>query len=294
MSRFSTAISAAILAAGCQRIAPPASRFPTAADALSRMKASFSCERGVKGEAKIDHFSEQGRLRGKLLLYASSPDRLRFDVVSPPPFNSVISTLTTSGGHFALADQRERKFYEGPASACNIARLTEVPLEAHALVSILGGRAPILVHQDSELQIEWNDAGYYVVRIPSTRGATEELHLAPTPADWKAPWSSQRIRVLDVRVIQRGIVLYHASMDAHEWTQTAPPLVDPDGLEPPILPSGPPCSVEVPRRIHIEVPESDQDMLFRYDVVRLNPPLQPGVFVQPVPDGVLRTHVDCH
>ncbi len=253
---------------GCHHVAPPPSQFPTAADAIARMKATYQCARGVKGEAKIDHFSERGRVRGKLLLFGSRPARLRFDVVSPPPFNSIISTLTTDEGRFALADLRERKFFEGPATACNIARLTEVPLEAHTLVSLLGGQAPVLVHQDADLRMEWDTDGYYVVRIPSTRGAVEEIHIAPTPSDFQRPWSVQRLRVIDVRVAQQGIELYHASMDAHEWVSTAPPRIDPDGLEPPLMPSGPACTVEVPHKIHIEVKESDQDVLFRYEDVR--------------------------
>jgi hypothetical protein len=257
------------------------------------MKATYACETGVKGEARIDHFSERGRVRGKVLLFASRPDRLRFDVVSPPPFNSIVSTLTTDGGVFALADIRERKFYQGPATACNIARLTEVPLEAQALVSLLGGQAPVLVHRDSDLKMEWNGGGYYAVRIPSTRGAVEELNLVPTPADYDKHWSAQRIRVLDVRVVQQGIELYHANLDAHAWASTAPPLVDPDGLTSPIPPSGPPCTVEVPRKIHIEVKESDEDVLFRYDDVKLNPPLPPDVFTQSPPQAMERLRVQC-
>jgi hypothetical protein len=295
MSRAVVAVALSTLAccSGCAPVAPPASRFPSAAAALSRMKATYACERGVKGEARIDNFSERGRVRGKLLLFASRPDRLRFDVVSPPPFGSIISTLTTDGGRFALADLRERKFYEGAASACNIARLTDVPLEAHVLVSLLGGQAPLLVHRDGDLSMEWSGKGYYAIRIPSTKDALEEVRLVPTPADYDKPWSAQRLRVLDVRVAQRGAELYHASLDAHAFASTAPPLVDPDGLEPPIPPSGPPCSVEVPRKIHIEVGDGEQDVLFRYDDVKLNPPLPPGVFAQSPSGGMQPVFVDC-
>jgi hypothetical protein len=257
------------------------------------MKATYACERGVKGEARIDHFSDRGRVRGKVLLFAIRPDRLRFDVVSPPPFNSIISTLTADAGQFTLSDLRDRKFYEGPASACNIARLTEVPLEAHALVGLLGGQAPLLVHRDGDLQMAWDGGGYYAIRIPSTRGALEELRLTPTPADFGKPWASQRLRVLDVRVLQQGVLLYHASLDDHADASTAPPLVDPDGLEPPIAPSGPACTVEVPRKIHIEVAEGDQDMLFRYDDVKLNPPLPAGAFKQAIPPGTEPLYVEC-
>ena len=292
--RRAAAVPLLVAAIGCHRVAPPPSRFPTAADALARMKATYQCERGVRGDAKIDSFSERARVRGKLLLFGSRPSRLRFDLLSPPPFNSIMATLTTDDGHFALVDLRERKFYEGPATACNIARLTEVPLEAHTLVSLLGGQAPLLVHQDAELRMEWNPDGYYTIRVPSTRGAIEELQVAPTPSDFQKPWSAQRLRVLDVRVAQQGIELYHASLGAHEWTSTAPAQVDPDGIDPPILPSGPQCTVEVPRTIHIEVKESGEDLLFRYEDVKVNPPLPPGVFTQPVPGGVERVHVECN
>jgi hypothetical protein len=213
--------------------------------------------------------------------------------MSPPPFNSIISTLTADDGRFTLLDLRVKKFYEGPATACNIARLTEVPLEAHALVSLLGGQAPILVHRDADLEMRWSSDGYYLVRIPSTRGAFEELHLTPSPSDFQKPWSAQRLRVLDVLVAQQGIELYHASLDGHEWTATASPQVDPDGLEPPIPPSGPACTVEVPRKIHIEVKEGGEDVLFRYDEVKVNPPLPAGVYTEAAPLGAERVHVDC-
>jgi hypothetical protein len=283
----------ALALAGCPSVPPPASQFPTAADALARMKGTFQCERGVKGEARIDHFSKGKRERGKLLLFAVRPNGLRFDLVSPPPFNSIVATLTTHDAQFALSDLRAHRFYEGPASACNVARLTEVPIEPAALVQLLGGQAPLLVHDDARLEMRWSGSGYYAIRIPSTRGAFEEVHLSPSPVDFGKPWQSQRLRVLDVRVSQQGADLYHAALDAHEWAKTAPPLVDPDGIDPPLPPSGPPCAVEVPRKIHIEVPEDDQDVLFRYDGVVLNPPLPAGVFSQAVPAGLERVPVQC-
>jgi outer membrane lipoprotein-sorting protein len=283
----------AVVLTGCPSTAPPPSRFPTAADALARMKATYQCARGVKGDAKFNSVSEAGIAKGKVYLFASRPNRLRFDVLSPPPLTSILATLTTDGDRFTLLDQRERKFYEGPATACNIARLTEVPMEPHALVSLLGGQAPVLLHRDADLQMEWSTRGYYLIRIPSTRGAFEELQVVPTPADFQKPWSAQRLRVLDVRVAQQGIELYHATLGAHEWASTAPPQVDPDGIDPPILPSGPACNVEVPRKVQIEVQESGGDLILRYDAATLNPPLPAGAFTQPVPDGVQRVHVEC-
>jgi hypothetical protein len=272
---------------------PPASRFPTAADALARMKDTYFCARGLHGEAAVDTFSDRGRIRGKVLLFAVRPAELRVDLLSPPPFNSIVSTLTTGGGEFKLADLREKRFYQGRASPCAIARLSQVPMEAHALVLLLGGEAPLLVHEDARLGIEWSGRGYYVVRIPSTRGAVEEVHLVPTPSDFDKPWQRQRLRVLDVRVVQKGVDLWHAELGDHKWAKTASALVDPEGLEPPIPPSGPVCDAEVPRTIHVEVPEGGQDLIVRYDDVTLNPPLPPGVFTQPVAPGLEIVPVTC-
>jgi hypothetical protein len=211
---FSLGLLAAFLT-GCPSARPPASQFPSAAAALARMKATFACERAVGGEARIDHFSKRTRIRGKLFLFAARPNGLRFDLQGPPPFNSLFATLTTDGPAFSLSDLRAHKFYEGPASACNVARLTEVPIEPSALVHLLAGQAPLLVHDDAALQMEWSGNGYYAIRIASTREASEEVHIAPAPADYAKPWQDQRIRVLDVRVAQRGVDLYHADLGSH-------------------------------------------------------------------------------
>ncbi len=282
-----------VLLAGCHSVPPPASPFPSAAAALAAMKDTYRCARGLHGEATVVHYSDRGRVRGKVLLYAVRPADLRLDLLAPPPVSAPVSTLTAQADEFRLLNLRERRFYEGRATACNIARLTEVPVEAHALVKLLAGQAPLLVHDDSQLQMSWDRHGYYVIRIPSTREAFEEVHLAPTPADLAKPWREQRVRVLDVRVSQRGADLYHAELGDHRPAVTAAPLTDPDGIEAPIPPSGPACTADVPHKIQIEASSGDQDMLFRYEHVDLNPPLPSGVFTQPVPAGVEVVRVDC-
>ena len=277
----------------CVPARPPASPFPSAADALARLGATYACARGVHGEAKIDHFSSAGRVRGTVLYYAVRPARLRFDVLAPPPFQSVVSTLTSDGEHFALLDLREKRLYEGAASACNLARLTDVPVPGHALVSLLSGSAPLLVHDPRAARLAWSGRGYYELTLPSRNEAVEVLHLAPTPADFDRPWATQRLRVLDVRVVQQGIDLWHAELSGHAPAVTAAPLVDADGLDEPIAPSGPACEVEVPRTVHVEVPGGDEDIIVRVGDVKLNPPLPPGTFVAPDAGGASRVPVSC-
>ncbi len=281
-----------LVAEGCAGTTPPPSAPPTADAALARMRATFACGNGIQGSAKIDHFGEHGRVRGDLLLFVARPALLRMDVVSP--FGVALATLTSDGARFALADLRERRFFVGPANACNIARLTAVPVPGHVLVDLLRGEAPVLRHEGSEASLAWSPHGYWVLVISSTHDAREEIHLAPRPEDWARPWDRQRMRVFDVRVDQQGELLYHAELSDHSGAPTAGPREDPDGLAPSVPPSGPICDAEVPRKIHVEVPDrGGADVRFQYQQLTWNPPLPEGTFDQPVPPGMRTEAVSC-
>jgi hypothetical protein len=291
---FATAlVAAAALTAlgGCARMTPPASSPPTADAALGRMHATFTCANGIQASAKIDHFGAKERVRADLMLFAARPARIRMDVVSP--FGVALATLTSDGRRFGVADKRENVFFTGPPSACNLARLTTVPIPGHVLVDLLRGEAPVLKHDAGGATIAWDTHGWWILRIPSTREAREEIHLAPRPEDWNLPWDQQRMRVLDVRVEQRDFVLYHAELSDHAHAPTAGPRVDPDNIDPPVPPSGPTCDAEVPRKIHVEVPVPEADVRFVYEQLAWNPPLPEGTFTQPVPQGMRTEFVTC-
>ncbi len=276
----------ALAGLGCASVAPPVSQVPNGQAALDRMHATYASCNGVQAEAKIDHFGERGRVRGNLLMFAMRAANLRMDVMAPPPLMQPIATLTTDGTGFAFTDLRQKRFFVGPASACNIALLTTVAIPGHALVELLHGEAPVLKHTPEAVTIEWSGKGYYIVKIPSTRDAREEIHLAPRPDDWAKPWGEQRMRVVDVRVEQQGFVLYHAELEDYFVAPMSKERVDDAGIDPPIPPSGPVCDAEVPRKIHIEVPAKDDDVQFKYESIKWNPPLPGGTFLQEQPGGV--------
>src|SRR5262245_18793529 len=191
----SVSAAAAILAAlsGCGT-PPPASKVPTVRAAVDRVHATQDCGIGIHANAKIDHFGEGGRVRGDLLAFAVWPARLRMDVISP--FGVTLATLASDSDKFSLYDLKEKRFYYGPASACNIARLTTVPMPGHVLVSLLRGEAPILKHSEGDATITWDSGGYYVVAIKGTNDSEQRIKLAPHPADIGLPWEKQRVRVL--------------------------------------------------------------------------------------------------
>jgi hypothetical protein len=282
----------AIQVASCVRISPPPFAPPTADAALARMHAPLSCGNAIQASAKVDHFGEGGRVRADVLLFAARPARIRMDVVSP--FGAALATLTSDGARFSMADLKDRRFLAGPASACNIARLTTVPVPAHVLVDLLRGEAPVLKHDAGATTIGWSTAGYWVVIVPGQYESREEIHLAPYPSDWKLPWQAQRMRVLDVRVEQKGYLLYRAQLDDHAPAPTAGPRDDPDNLEPPLPPSGPICHADLPRRIHIEIETPrPSDMRVVYQQLFWNPPLPDGTFEQAPPPGLPTEQVNC-
>ena len=279
-----------LCAVGCAH-SPPHSQFPSASAALDRMKETYACATGVQGEGKLDHMNKAGRIRGDVLLMAVDPASVRFDVVSP--FGVTLATLTSDGKRFTFFDMGNNAFLEGPPEPCNIARLTQVKIPPHALVLLMRGQAPLLVHEANAATIEWSGSGHYVIRIPGRHESRQEIHLEPSPHDFALPFQQQRVRVRYVAVTQRSYVHFEAFLSEHKDAATMKARFDELGIDPPIEPSGPACRAEVPRRIHMAVPYTTDDMRFRYEEVGLNPPLPGGVFTQPVPGGVRRQYVGC-
>jgi hypothetical protein len=273
---------------GCAH--PPPSQFPNAEAALARLHATTACSRGVSVEAKLDYNGSAGRVRADILYITAVPERVRFDVTSP--FGATLSTLAANQGSFSFADLRQRQFIYGPANACNLARFTRVPLAPHALGDLLRGDAPILVHRPEAASIAW-EGSRYVIKIAGERGSTELLELEPWPEDFERPYGQQRVRVLAVSVEQLGVPLYAIELDDHAEFHTAPPRVDPDGLEPPIPPSGPACSMHLARRIHFQVPDGDHDLVLAVNSAVLNPPLVPSVFAPERPKGLRSVYSPC-
>ena len=268
--------------AACSRAAPP-SQFPTADDAIGRMRATYACSRGVTGDAKLDYFGEHGRVRGSMLFVTSRPDRVRFDVISP--FGVAVSTLTSDGNQFSLLDFTHKQFAFGPATECNVERFLRVPVPPFALVSLLSGEAPVLVHEPAGAELSW-DAGAYSISIRSRHGASEQIRLEPRPDDWLRPWNEQRVRVREVTVVQQGVELYRAELESFKEAHTALPRKDPDGIDPDVMPSGPACNAEIPRHVRIVSEASAQDVTIVQQEIAHNPPLTPGLFRQAPPAGV--------
>jgi hypothetical protein len=208
------------------------------------------------------------------------------------PFGATISTLTSDGHAFSLFDLRQKVFLRGPANACNLAHFTHVPMPPHALVSLLRGEPPLLVHEPGQATLAW-EAGRYVIRVASKHQATQEIAISPADADYDKPYQQQHVTLSSVEVRQQDYVLYRAELEQHDAASTAAPRVDPDGLDPDVPPSGPACQATVPRRLHLEVPAEEQDLVLAISEISHNPPLLPSSFEQRPPGGVVVRSSPC-
>ena len=167
-------------------------------------------------------------------------------------------------------------------------------MPGHVLVDLLRGEAPVLKHDAQQATMAWDPRGYWVLDHPlDARQAREEIHLAPRPEDWSLPWEQQRMRVLDVRVVQQGYELYHAELDDHAGAPTAGPREDPGqpraapaAERPGLRRRGP---AQDPRR----GARPAADVRLQYEHLTWNPPLPEGTFVQQAPPGMRTEAVDC-
>jgi len=257
------------------------------------MRATTDCANAIAGEATLDVSGSRARGRAHVALIAARGSRLRIEIDAPIIGN--VGTLTNDGVHFAFHDAREKRFVFGPSCAAS----SDLPVSPFILSELLRGQAPVLKSDATTApsSIGWSERGYYVVRIPSTRNAIEELHLVPLPQDWAKPWNEQRLRVLDVRVWQEGILLYHAELDGHAarpMTKAATERPEDAAVsavlgevaEEPLGPNGPACNAELPTRVRLHVPPKNEDAVFRYERATWNPVLGKTTFQARPPSGI--------
>ena len=181
----------------------------------------------------------------------------------------------------------------GPANTCNVARFTQVPVPPFALAQLLRGEAPVLVHEASGVDHRvggWRVRRAHQQQALCDRGDPPRAH----PERLESP--VERADAFEFcRFASRSsdMDLYRAFLADHEAASTAKPIKDPDGLDPTIPPSGPECRAEIPRRLRLETPDTDQELVLRNKEVNHNPPLLPGVFRQDPPRGVSLREARC-
>jgi hypothetical protein len=214
--------------------------------------------RSLRATGRIDHFGDQ-RVQGKMFAFAEPPDRLRVDLVSP--LGSTLAVLTVAAGAFSMSDEREGKYYTGPAEPCNIARLIRIPLPAEDVIRVLVGSTPVI---EGPSEVTWDKAGHYDVRITGADGASQLIEIGP---------DRDVLPHLRSRITEGRTTVLEITCD--RWAKVG--------------------DAHIPFEIRAAMPEEKEELLVRYDEggVEVNAEIPVEAWTHVFPDGAAIEQVTC-
>src|SRR6266511_2792363 len=197
-SRASSFASLALLtivtlgASGCPKPAVRPYAPPTPEQLLEALRARAEKLQTLRATAKLDHFANGGeRVRVKVSLLLARRAKLR--IAADSPLGGALATLTSDGQRFQLLDLRNNRFLEGPAKACNVARLIRLEIPPEDVVSVLMGEAPL----PTEARIKgagWDpdDGGREVLTLAMADGGEEIIKLDARDKSWDVRRAERR------------------------------------------------------------------------------------------------------
>jgi|GEM_PF-5543386 hypothetical protein len=164
---------------------------PTAEDLVNATLHRNRQLRAFRAEARMSHKTDQGLVKATVRMMAEVGKKVRFDVVSP--FDTPLATLVADGKDFALIDTKQNRYFHGPASPCNLARLLRIQISAGDVLTILGGSTPVIEHH--KRSISWDDrAGQELLKLEGAR-FRQEIRLKRS----KDTWELRRSVVYDLK-----------------------------------------------------------------------------------------------
>jgi hypothetical protein len=141
LHRSLAAAAAALALAACTPRRPPPDLALEPAALLAQVEAAGAVVTRVQGDARLRLDAPGARGVLQAFVAAERPDRLHVEALDF--FGNPAAVLVTGGGRLAIYDARSRTFYQGAATAENVARLVPLPLPPERLVAILCGTPPI-------------------------------------------------------------------------------------------------------------------------------------------------------
>lgn len=264
------AMAAATSISSCRSAGCPTLPFTDGTEALHAFSSLHRTVRAVRGEARVDRrSSEDGRVRGTVLLYHERPDRVRFDVMTQL---GPAAVMTSDGEDFQLLDLQNSRFVSGPATPDNVHRLVGVSLPGSDIARLLLGDSPRL---PGEPTLRCTSEGY-LIEI-SHRGLRQEMLFTVRDGDEGVPPDAQHLRLIRSELFantpEDRETLWRVTFEDHEV------VLDPDD------PEG--RGVALPFVVHFEDPRRGSDTLIRFKSRTIvTDPAPPGAFEQEAPAGV--------
>lgn len=233
---------------------------PTPREVLNHVIARGLRVKTLRGQTRMSHQSNQGKIKGTVRFMARRGGKLRFDVVSP--FDTPLATLVSNGQQFALVDAQKNHHYHGPATPCNISRLLRIVMRADDVLTALGGSTPIIGFKD--VSLAWDpQAGAEVLTLRAPDGTTQVIRLDGHNKRWDLLSS-------EVKAPTGKVILRITSRDYRTIK-----------------------GLRVPRQIHVVQPENRAELWVYYKKLEVNIDLPAGAFDPPGANGLPSQRVDC-
>ena len=120
--------------------------------------------------------------------------------------DNTVAALATDGHAFASVDFKHRIAYTGPAKACNVARIFNIPLDAGHVALVLLGGIPILRHDTMALRWDRCHGREVLVLANRAKGLSQEIRMRRSHSGWRIEGSRVRTRtgktIIDVQFKQ--------------------------------------------------------------------------------------------
>lgn len=252
-------VSLTFLRAGsCARIERPYPP-PKASQVVSALLARGQRVTTLRGETRMSHASEQGKVKGTVRLMAAAGGKLRFDLASP--FDTPLATLITDGQSFSLVDAQKGRHYHGPASPCNVGRMLQLVLSADDVRTILGGSTPVISHDKATLTWDARD-GAEVLTLQGT-GMTQTIRLDGNDRSWD-------LLQAEIKGPDGKILLW---LEASGWHKLG--------------------GLRMPRTLHIKQPRHGAELWVTYRKTEINLELPAAAFILQEAQGLPSQRVTC-
>jgi outer membrane lipoprotein-sorting protein len=178
------------LVAACPKPAVRPYAPPTADELMAALRGRAEHFKTLRATAKIDYMANGGdRAKIKVALLLSRPAKLRIEADSP--LGGALSTITSDGTQFSLLDVRANRFLQGPAKACNVARLARLNIPPDDVVEVLMGGAPL---GGTVKGVSWdpNNGGREVLTLAQPDGGSTVISLDARDKRWDVMRAERR------------------------------------------------------------------------------------------------------
>ncbi len=243
------AILAVLFLAGCGGAHPrPENAIEDPQVVLKALRERAEAMSSLSGQLALEVWQKGERVRLRQLVLVQRPDKIRVDTLSP--FDQPLSMMASDGASVSIYSLEKKRFWRGPATPDNLARLVPLRLEGDELAAVLRGSVPVL--EGAEAAIDWDaDVGCY--RIDLT-GPARRQRLCVEP---------KALRVLESSVWRGDELQYTAKFG--QYTDEGPP---------------------VPQRMRFEVPAEDLQVDVRVVDFKANPAVPEDAFAVEPPRGI--------